>query len=207
MNGARWVLVVAAILGVAGLREASAADDVMGTLGRRLAASGRGEVSFERTAPDPFGGAPTRIAGRLALEPPDQAELRFPATGERLTLRADGGEWLQPGLEQLVRFERHHASSALRWWQAVLGARADDLVRRSVGNREWLLIAPAAKGIPADSVRVRFSAQGLPERLEVHEGSDTPSVYAFGAWKFSRARGASAFVVEAPKGFAVVPAP
>jgi hypothetical protein len=200
-----WVL--AGVVTLAAAPSAPATNDAMGTLGRRLAANGRGEVSFDRLAPDPFGGESIKISGRLALEPPDRAELRFPATGERLTLRTEGGEWLQPELQQVLTFQRRHASSALRWWRAVLGADSESLVRRQVGERDWVLVAPAHEGDPADSVRVRLSAQGLPERLEVHEGADTPSVYTFGTWKFSRGRGATAFVVEAPKGFAVVPAP
>jgi len=78
-------------------------------------------------------------------------------------------------------------------------------VRRKAGDREWILVALAADGVPADTVRVRLSSEGLPERLEVHEGAETPSIYTFGAWKFGRARGARAFTIEAPSGYAVVP--
>jgi hypothetical protein len=203
-----WVVSAAVLVASWTLSQAALppAEDPMGNLGRRLQAAGRAEVRFERNAPDPFGGAATKIAGRLALESSNRAELRFPSTGERLTLREDGGEWLQPELRQMIVFQKRHASAALRWWQAVLGA-AEKLERRRVGEREWVVLAPATRGIPADSIRVRLSRDGLPERIEVNEGLPEPAVYAFTSWKFTRPLGRSAFVVEAPESYEVVPMP
>ena len=85
---------------------------------RRVKATGRAEATLERTVIDPLSGRPETVRGVLVLEPPDRAALRFPATGERITMRADGGEWIQPQLGQMLVLGRARARGGrARWWR------------------------------------------------------------------------------------------
>mgnify|MGYP001195749181 CR=1 FL=1 len=71
------------------------------TLVAKLAGSGRGEARVTVSRGDPLGGPDRVDEGRLALEPPDRVRLDFGATGERIALRGDGGEWVQPATRPL----------------------------------------------------------------------------------------------------------
>src|SRR5262245_50291648 len=86
---------------------------------RRLAAelkrAGRAEVTLSWAVGD------DRLSGALALEPPSLARLEVASTGERVTLRADGGEWLQPALQQMVRLSPAHSGAAMQWWRLLAG--------------------------------------------------------------------------------------
>src|SRR5215468_8644484 len=57
--------------------------------------TGRAEVTLAWDIAGTPGAPPRRMKGALAVEPPDRARLDVAKTGERITLRADGGEWLQ----------------------------------------------------------------------------------------------------------------
>ena len=70
---------------------------------RSLAQRGRAEATLRYVVASAPGSAPRSVRATLALEPPDRARLDVPATGEKITLRGDGGEWLQPSMKQLIK--------------------------------------------------------------------------------------------------------
>ena len=74
----------------------------------RMKANGRAEAEFERLVRIAGAEPPEPVRGKLALENPGLARIEFPSTGECITLRADGGEWLQPQLEQLRHGDARH---------------------------------------------------------------------------------------------------
>ncbi len=80
----------------------------------RLKAAGRAEARVTTTVQDPIAGHAQTTTGRLALELPRHARLDF-AGGESLTLRDDGGDWLQPRARQLVRSGPRSAEAVMRW--------------------------------------------------------------------------------------------
>jgi len=170
----------------------------------RLNAAGRAEARIERRAPDPLGGGERRASGRLALELPDRARLDFDDTRESLTLRSDGGEWLQPALHQLIRFGPESARVGLRWWSVMLGrggiAHAE---RAAAGGRTLLTLAPES-GSVRDSAWVTLGRDALPRELEVVEPDGGHAVYRIGRWKFLAPRGATAFVLHGPAGYEIV---
>ena len=172
---------------------------------RQLAASGRAEVSLTRESVDPLSGRAVRLRGRLVLEPPDRVRLDFPDTGERVTLRSDGGEWLQRSLQQMLRLDPAHVAPALRWWRLFLDRGGDRFRERSLGPKEFVVVPrdPAAGG---DSVRVVLGAGGLPAQVRVG-GPGEEAVYRFADWRFSPARGRADFVLEAPPGVQVIQVP
>ena len=172
------------------------------TLVRRLAASGRAEVALRRESPDPLTGSAAPLAGRLALEPPDRVRLDFPESGERVTLRADGGEWLQPALAQMLRLEPGQVAPALGWWSLFLDAGGRRFTERRLGSGEYLVRPLDAHGA-GDSVRVSLGADGLPARVRVR-GPGLDADYRLTGWRFLAARGRGAFVLEAPPGVTVV---
>jgi hypothetical protein len=174
----------------------------------RLAAAGRAEAQlrWSVTGPD---GAPVPQGGSLALEPPSLARLAVPATGERVTLRADGGEWLQPSLRQLVRLTPRHTGAAMRWWRLLAGGGSGAGVtareRKLAPGRYRLVLA--ADGAPeADSAEVWLDARGLPSRLVLGAPGDDQE-YRLSGWRFVRARGAGDFRLSAPPGFEDVTLP
>jgi hypothetical protein len=173
---------------------------------RRLAASGRATATIERVADDPIAGRPRAIRGRIALEPPDRALLEFPATREKLALRADGGEWLQPALRQMLRLGPRNAASARRWWELLLpgGGR---FAERALSSRRYAIASPAAEDRGADTAWVELDARGLPIELAFEDASGNRVSYRFSGWRFGPARGPAAFTLEAPGGFEVVDLP
>jgi len=170
-----------------------------------LKRTGRAEVTL---AWDVTGlpGAPTqRMRGALAVEPPDRARLDIARTGERITLRADGGEWLQPSVHQLVILKPRHSVGAMRWWRLLAGG-AGATERKLATGRYRLLVAATATA-DADSADVSLGAGGLPEQLELDDGAGGRLIYRLSGWKFTPARGAAAFRITAPAGTETVELP
>jgi len=179
-------------------------DVVMRSLAERLRTSGRAEVQIERLAFDPISGRTDAVRGVLVLEPPDRAALEFPATGERVTMRADGGEWLQPELRQLVRLNAGDAAGASRWWELLVRPSVSGFGARRRGDRRWSLIAFAGRGLPADSANILLGTDGLPLRLELEPSPGMHEMYRLRDWKFARPQGRAAFVIQPPRDFEVV---
>ena len=88
-----------------------------------LVRTGRAEATLSWSVPAPPGRAAAALRGVLAIEPPELARLDIAATGERITLRADGGEWLQPQLQQFVKLDARHSVAAMRWWRLLAGVK------------------------------------------------------------------------------------
>jgi hypothetical protein len=169
-----------------------------------LRASGRAEAALRLSRLDPLSGRTIVTRGRLILELPRYARLEL-EDGERLTLREDGGDWLQPAARQLVRAGTRSAAGALLWWGALLDPQVAGVRERKVGAREYLLVQPEAGGAPGQ--RIELGADGLPRRLaEAAEGGERAE-YRLSRWRFVPARGRADFVLQAPAGFEVVEMP
>ncbi len=165
-------------------------------LGARLRAEGHAECRFVRIVTDSWTGRPTRTPGRIALEPPDRARLDFPTTGERVTLRGDGGEWLQPRLRQLVAFGPARAGDARRWWQLLIDGSAPGIDVSARPGRRLLLVSTGG-GVGPDSASLELDAAGLPTRLGVEDGAQQVE-YRFSRWTFGPPRGTAMFQQRAP---------
>lgn len=190
-----------AFAGSVGTRVAT--PEVTRALVERLRASGRVEVKIERLALDPISGSTRAMRGILALEPPHRADIVFPATGERITVRADGGEWLQPGLRQMIRLGAGDAAGITRWWDLLMDPAPGEFVARQLNAKRWVVIA-AARGDVADSAWITLASDGLPVRLEVAETPGALAIYRFREWAFLKPRGRNAFVIQPPPGYEVV---
>lgn len=169
----------------------------------RLARSGRAEATVALRREDPVSGGMRTWRGTLALERPGFARLDFPATGEHLTLRNDGGDWLQPGPRQLLRAGPQSAGAAMRWWAALLDT-GGVFREEPLGNRGYRVL-PRDGGGPAQ--RVWLGPDGLPSRLEVTTEAGEVQRYELARWRFSRPRGRRAFVLSAPPGYETVEMP
>lgn len=170
----------------------------------RLEASGRAVAAFEHAQSDPFGDSLRRQRGTLAIEPPDRTRLDF-TSGEAVTLRSDGGEWLQPALGQMLRLGTAQAEAARRWWSLLLPGAASRFTEKSLGKNRFLVIARDAEA--ADSAWVTLGADALPSALRFR-GVDGEFVEVrFLQWKFAKPRGRAAFVLEAPAGVDVIDLP
>jgi hypothetical protein len=214
MTRARWrvwavpVVTLAALAGTAAA--ASTARPVPLATARafvqRLEVSGRAEADFERIVRFEDEAAPDPVRGRLVLEVPDRALIEFPPTGERITLRPDGGEWLQPRLGQLLTLEASHAATARRWWSMLTGADPQAFGERRLAGRRWLVwtVEPDAE---SDTARVTLDPAGLPASIRVRESSGLDAEYRFRSWKFTRPRGERAFHIVPEPGMRVVPMP
>lgn len=198
-------MAVFCVLAIAGVAGALAADDVpeaSRTFVQELRKAGRAEAPITRHFDHPLTGKPVTMHGRIVLEPPDRARIEFEETGEVVTLRRDGGEWLQPQLEQMVRFDAARAMAALRWW-ALFGRVSDArFEERRAGPREWVLRI-AGDGAGRDSARVVLNAKNLPGSVEITEETGGRVRYEIGAWRFTRARGERGFRLSAPQGYEV----
>jgi hypothetical protein len=207
----RSLLFVAALgLPAAGAPAAPAAAPLAASreLVARLRAAGRAEAELHWSVPGPAG-TPVPQRGSLALEPPSLARLTVPATGERVTLRADGGEWLQPGLRQLVRLTPRHAGAAMRWWRLLAGGGAGDdgwARERRLAPGRYRIVVGGPGGPAADSAEVWLDARGLPSRLVLGPEGDAQE-YRLSGWRFRRARGARDFRLSAPAGYEDVDLP
>ena len=174
------------------------------TLGARLRASGRAECRFVRVSTDPLTRRVVRLDGRVMLELPSRARLDFPATGERVTLRADGGEWLEPRLRQMVVFDSVRAAGARRWWQLLSeGAAPGVMVERRAGGH---LVLRSEGGAGPDSARLDLDAAGLPVRLVIPDG-ESQVEFRFARWSFIRGQAPALFRQQAPPGFERVELP
>jgi len=172
----------------------------------RLHAAGRAEAAVETTVEDLLGGAPRTVRGRLALELPHRARLDFPEH-ESLTLREDGGDWLQPRTRQLLRSGPESAVAAMRWSAVLLASGADEFHERPLGGRGFELSPAGADSAQGERQRVWLGADGLPRRLEIVSPGGERRAYRLSGWRFSRARGSAAFVLRAPAGYEVVDLP
>lgn len=170
-----------------------------------LKRTGRAEVTLGWDVAGVTGGPPQRVRGALAVEPPDRARLDVAGTGERITLREDGGEWLQPSVHQLVILKPRHSVGAMRWWRLLAGGTGAS--ERKLGTGRYRLLVAATPTSDADSADVSLGAGGLPERLELDDGAGGHLVYRLSGWKFTPARGAAAFRISAPPGTETVELP
>ncbi len=173
----------------------------------RLSASGRAEVRIERRQTDPLTGTRRVSRARLALEPPDRARLEFGRGGERVTLRADGGEWLQPELRQMIVLDPERARRALRWSALLLDREGPRAREEPLSGDRYLVTLREGSGPEADSVWVWLGPDRLPARLVLDEGDGARTEYRLSGWRFLAARGRAAFVLEAPPGYEVVRLP
>jgi hypothetical protein len=169
----------------------------------RLHAAGRAEATVRVRRADPLSGRTVERTGRLALELPRRARIDF-ADGEALTLRVDGGDWLQPGLRQLVRAGSRGAAGALQWWGALLDPAGAGLEERPAGERAFTL---RMRGGGTTVQRLELDARGLPRRLVLTSGDGGRLEYRLAHWRFTRARGARDFALAVPAGFEVVTLP
>jgi len=170
-------------------------------LARRLA-TGRGEVAIVQREADTFGEVGPAHHGTLALEPPDRLRLALEG-GEVLTVRRDGGEWLQPSLGQMIRFGASGAGAATHLWGLLLG-RSEDAVESPRGANGWKLRFDS-EDAALDSVWLDLGPDRLPKRLVAWPSAGGRFEARLGAWKFAKAAGAKAFTQRAPKGIEVVP--
>lgn len=202
-----WAACASAVGGPAVAAERAGAPVASGALLARLRAAGRAEALVRVRRADPLSGRTVERAGRLALELPRHARLDFD-DGERLTLRPDGGDWLQPALRQLLRAGPRGAGGALRWWGALLDPAGAGLEERRTGERSFALrVRGAAAGGPAGVERLELDGRGLPARLVI-EGADGGRLeYRMTRWRFGGARGARDFTLAAPAGYDVVALP
>jgi outer membrane lipoprotein-sorting protein len=173
----------------------------------RLGKSGRGEVPVTVSRGDPLGGPDQVDEGRLSLEPPDRVRLDFAATGERIALRGDGGEWVQPRAQQMVKIRREQAGLAAWLWEVFLAGGADAFVERASGERRYTLEPRDREaGLPG-RITIQIDSQGLPSEVRFTEADGSEARYRFRGWSFRAARGAKAFTLSAPHGYAVVDLP
>ena len=167
-----------------------------------LRRTGRLEVTLAREAGPEQKGMP-ELRGTLALEPPDCARLDVRG-GESITVRAEGGEWVQPSLRQMIRLGPESAGNALVWWRVMLDPKGSRIVERALDAKRFLLVRTAAGASGPDSAWVTLGAGGLPQRLEISDGEGGRVGYRLQAWRFTARRGRAAFRLSAPRGFEVV---
>jgi hypothetical protein len=169
-----------------------------------LRSSGRAEATLRLSRLDPLSGRANEVRGRLILELPRFARLELD-DGQRLTLREDGGDWLQPATRQLVRAGSRSAAGALVWWGALLDPQATGVEERQAGTRLYVLTRPGVGEALAQ--RIELGADGLPRRLTVEVSPGERIEYRLLRWRFLRPRGPADFVLRAPAGFEVVELP
>lgn len=184
---------------------AAAAPRSTEALARGLARGGRAEATLRWSVPGPPGSPEAALRGALALEPPDLARLDVAGTGEVITLRSDGGEWLQPALHQFVRLTPRHSVAAMRWWRLLAGAGGAQ--ERRIASRRYRLLIPGTPYAAADSADVWLDAAGLPERLELSDGMGGVQSFRVSRWRFVARRGAAAFRLQPPPGVETVEMP
>lgn len=202
---ARWAAFGAALgaLAVSALPARGAESVVRRVLHSKLRAAGRAEVALRITSHDPISGRSRVLHATLALEPPHRARLEIPSSGEKLTMRGDGGEWLQPRSRQMLKLRPEHGALAMSWWQALLDPEVAWSERRLADGR-WRVVLGEGDG-GADSTDLWLGADGLPSRMErTGEGG---GAFRLSGWRFLRGRGEAAFRLQAPPGFEVVELP
>jgi hypothetical protein len=169
----------------------------------RVRGAGRAEVRIERRAFDPAAAREHVTRGRVALEPPQCARVDFDG-GETVTLREDGGEWLQPQLRQLVRLTAARAHAALGWCDLLIGPEGG-IVQRDLPDGRVLLVR--RNEAESDSAWVTLDTQGQPAQLAFRAGADEAERVKLKGWSFGARRGAAAFRLAPPHHFEVVELP
>ena len=172
----------------------------------RLRATGRAEAAVETQVEDLLSGKTRIVRGRLALELPHRARLDFPA-GESLTLREDGGDWLQPHTRQLVRSGPRSAEAAMRWSALLLESGSEDFRERPLAGRGYELAPTGRDSASGERQRLWLGANGYPARVEIVNPGGERRAYRLSGWRFIHARGRAAFVLRAPPGFETVDLP
>lgn len=172
------------------------------TLAHRMSATGRAEANLIQRVPDPLGGPAAERHGRLALERPDRMRLDYEG-GESVTLRRDGGEWLQPRLTQMLVFDSTGAGAAQHAWDLLLG-RDDAVAERAVGAARWRLRPIHPDPDLPDSVEITLGPDGLPKRLVTWVQGERSVEFEISGWRFPRAKGRPGFVLAAPHGYEVI---
>lgn len=166
--------------------------------------SGEAQVSYMLA--DPLGGPSRSVRGRIRVESPDRVRLDFAGSGERIALRSDGGEWLQPASRQLLRIPADRARSALQWWRVLLPASRESFREDSLAARRYALTPLDPDAGPVRIV-VRLDPKGFPAELAVSGMADETVTYRLSGWKFGPARGAAAYRLSAPAGYETVDLP
>jgi hypothetical protein len=167
----------------------------------RLTRAGHGEARLAQTVMA-AGESLRSDRGRLTLEPPDRLRLDFAGSGERITMRGDGGEWLQPATRQLLVLRPEQAQAVVSMWRAFLTGGGEAYGERALGGRRYRLVARRPDpGLP-DSLAIELGADGLPARIRAWTGDQQWTLQLSG-WSFGRARGAAHFTLRAPAGYAV----
>jgi hypothetical protein len=95
----------------------------------------------------------------------------------------------------------------LRWSLVLLDAGSGDFRERALGGRSFELSPAGADSLQGERQRVWLGPDGLPTRLEIATPGGAPRSYRLSGWRFTRARGRSAFVLSAPTGFETVDLP
>ena len=175
-------------------------------LARAMKGGRSAEAAVSYQLADPMGGPARAMRGRVKVESPDRVRLDFAAGGERIALRGDGGEWLQPAAKQLLRISSERAGSALLWWRVLLPESGESF-REDTLRAGVFRLAPRDSAASPVRIKVRLDAAGLPVELAVDGMSDQPVVYRLSGWKFSPGRGAAAYRLSAPAGFTIVDLP
>ena len=196
------VLLVLATAASGSAAPAPAPTPASRVLAERLAQAGRMEAALTQVVDDPLGGPASERRGRIAIERPERVRLDYDG-GESVTLREDGGEWLQPKLTQMLVFDAAGAGAAATAWDLLLG-RDIALQTRPLGPATWRMrpLHPAA-GLP-DSIEVVLDHEGLPKRLQAWVGGEQTVSFRMSGWHASRPRGRTAFVLQAPPGYEVI---
>lgn len=193
---------VVALVVTSGIAYAASPPAPTRVLATRLERSGRIEAMLRQIVPDPLGGPASERQGRLALERPGRIRLDY-ADGETVTLREDGGEWLQPRLRQMLVFGASGAGAMTTAWDVLLGRTSASDVR-SVGPSRWRMRpAQAGAGLP-DSIEVELDGAGLPRRMIAWTGGESSVEFRLANWRSTRARGRAGFALVAPRGFEVI---
>lgn len=173
----------------------------------KLAGAGRGEAPVIVSQSDPMGGPGREDRAQLVLEPPDRVRLDFSRTGERIALRGDGGEWVQPAAKQLVRIRREQAGLATWLWEVFLKGGGDAFAERASGERRYTLEPRDREaGLPV-RITLILDPVGLPAEVRLVERDSVEIRYRFRGWSFRSAKGPGAFTLTAPHGYVVVDLP
>ncbi len=220
-QGLRIGFAVAMLVGVGRLTAAHAAPPVRSAsltptapvsplvtaraLSRSLAGGRSGEATVSYTLENPLGGPARTVTGHVRIESPDRVRLDFVTTGEKITLRSDGGEWLQPATRQLIRIPADRAAGALRWWRVLLPGSGETFHEDSLGDRRYRLTQRGSEGVV--TVTAALDSRGFPAELTVEGMGESPITYRLSGWRFAAAHGAAAYRLTAPAGYETVELP
>jgi outer membrane lipoprotein-sorting protein len=205
MNTMRGALLMFALATCVVASQATAAPLTCSrALTQALRTHGRAEAALRYALPA-LDGTPRTVRATLALEAPVYARLDVATTGEKLVVRSDGGEWLQPQAHQVLHFRAAQAAAPLRWWRVLLGDEVGACERRSGDG--FVLTLIDSHGAPVDSARVWLDGHGMPSRLEVGDGGGGMTTYRLSNWRMLPGRGAAAFQLSLPSGYESVELP